>query len=606
MKRVFFVTVIAFSLFACKSKEATDDKMDLDQSEETEVKVINHSYGNIDDIHTTDLHLDLEVDFNKHVIKGVARHKMFHKNGDVAIFDTDDLTIEKVTIGKKGSEKETTFIIGESDSLLGEPLIVDIKQNTRYINIYYATSPEAKALDWLAPEKTESNLYPYLYTQGEAILTRSWIPIQDNPSNRFTYSADVKVPNELLALMSASNPTEKNKTGEYSFQMKQPIPSYLVALAVGEIEYVDLGNDCGIYAEPNIVDQAAKEFKDIPKMVEAAESIYGEYLWGKYDVLILPYSFPFGGMENPRLTFATPTLIAGDGSLVSVIAHELAHSWSGNLVTNASWEDFWLNEGFTVYIENRIMEKLYGKEVADMLAIIEYQELLESVDNMIEEGRGKDTHLKLDLDGRDPDDGMTDIAYVKGCFFLKTIESKVGRETFDNFLRTYFQAHKFESLTTEEFLEYLEKNLIEKKNIDFNVDEWVYGKGIPDNVIELNSNRFEIVQKLADTIKKDGNLPTALKREDKITQEWLAFIRGFNDELVPEKMKEIDEQLHFKDCGNAEIMAEWFVLGIHSGYDEIKPDVKAFLIKVGRRKFLTPIYTALENSDRYREWGKDV
>ncbi|MEX2483261.1 MAG: M1 family metallopeptidase, partial [Brumimicrobium sp.] len=515
------------------------------------------------------------------------------------------LDIKKITTGKD-DEKEAEFEIGDEDELLGAPLTVSIGEETEQINIYYETTKESQALDWLDKSLTGSKKHPFLYTQGQAILTRTWIPTQDTPENRITYSADVKVPSELLALMSANNPTEINESGEYSFSMKQPIPSYLIALAVGELEYAQLGEKSGVYAEPYMIDDAASEFRDIPKMMTAAQDLYGDYLWDMYDVIVLPYSFPFGGMENPRLTFATPTLIAGDRSLVSVIAHELAHSWSGNLVTNSTWDDFWLNEGFTVYFENRIMEEIYGKEVANMLALIEFQELEKSVEKMMLEGHSEDTHLKLNLDERNPDDGMTDVAYVKGAFFLKTLEKEVGREKFDAFLKEYFNSHQFETLDSEQFVEYLTKNLLEKEDIEFNVEEWIYGDGIPDNVVKIESERFEKIQDLAEKVKEGDDLPKDIEREDKTTQEWLAFIRTFEGKLDKSKMIEIDEQLNFRNSGNSEIMSEWFILGIKNDYKDLRPDIKAFLIKVGRRKFLEPIYTALSESVNDAAWAKEV
>jgi aminopeptidase N len=315
----------------------------------------------------------------------------------------------------------------DKDSILGQPLLISIKPGTKYINIYYETTEKTEAIDWLAPNLTEGEDLPFMYTQGQAILTRTWIPIQDSPTNRLTYSADVHVPEEMMAIMSASNPTKKAVDGKYHFEMKQPIPCYLIALASGNIEYRSLGNNCGVYAEPKVLGKAANELVDLPRMMRAAEGLYGPYKWDQYDVLVLPYSFPFGGMENPRLTFLSPTVIAGDRSLVSVVAHELAHSWSGNLVTNASWEDFWLNEGFTVYFENRIMEELFGKDVADILALIEFAELQDELKTIAKSKYPQDAQLKLELRGRNPDDGMTDIAYVKGAFFLKTLEEKVGR-----------------------------------------------------------------------------------------------------------------------------------------------------------------------------------
>lgn len=603
MKKILPV-LAAFALFSC-SQENKNEQKEL-KSNSSQITVTNHSYSKLDQVKTLHLDLSLMLNVENKVIEGVARHRVKNEGFEKAYFDIKDINIEKVTLGEVNNESETKFEIGEYDSLLGAPLIVDIGKSEHYINIYYKTSPDAEALGWLAPELTGSGKFPFLYTQGQAILTRTWIPVQDTPENRFTYNAVVKAPAGMLPLMSATNPTELNESGEYHFSMKQPIPSYLLALTVGELEYRKLSDNSGVYAEPHMIDAVEKEFKDIPKMIDAAEGLYGKYLWDVYDVVVLPYSFPFGGMENPRLTFVTPTLIAGDGSLVSTIAHELAHSWSGNLVTNASWDDFWLNEGFTVYFENRIMEEVYGKEVADMLAIIELQELKETISEMNKKGNQKDTHLKLNLDDRNPDDGMTDIAYGKGSFFLKTIEEVVGRVKFDQFINYYFNAHKFQTITTENFVKYLKSNLLKPNNVDFNIDEWIYGSGIPDNVAQVTSEKFDIVETLALAIKEGKDLPKDLKRKDKTTQEWMAFIRGFNGELEKDKMIAIDKQLNFKSSGNSEIMAEWYVLAIKNDYTEIRPEMKAFLTKVGRRKYLEPLYTTLASSDETLEWGREV
>jgi len=579
-----------------------------------------HTYSNIDEIRTTHIDLELDVNFENKRIYGVARHEMQRlKDTDTAIFDINGPKIQKITIGsKKGEEIETDFITGKMKEYIGQPLSVKIEKDTRFINIYYETTDSAAALDWLEPSLTAGKEHPYLYTQGQAILTRTWIPVQGTPANRITYSADVTVPKELMALMSADNPTKKSANGKYHFEMKQPIPVYLIALAVGNLEYRSLGKNCGVYTEPEMLNDVAWEFTDLPKMITAAESLYGPYKWGQYDVIVLPYSFPFGGMENPKLTFANPTLIAGDRSAVSVIAHELAHSWSGNLVTNATWNDFWLNEGFTVYFENRIMEKLYGKETADMLSIIEFQELENEIKEFTEAGLEEDTHLKLDLKGRNPDDGLTQIAYVKGAFFLKTLEKTVGRERFDEFLKGYFNDHQFQTQTTEQFKAYLEKKLLKPNNIEFNTDEWFYKGGLPKNCVRLTSPRFEKVQKYADEFvsgkdifkkprkKKGKKQEPALSRDQYTPQEWQAFIRQLPDEMKPEQMKKLDAKLDFKNWGNAEVACEWFVLGINSNYEDIKPQLKAFLLKTGRRKFLVPIYEALKANKEWQTWGKQV
>jgi aminopeptidase N len=593
-------------MLSCGSQEAAEN-------EELSKKVIinqpvrdAHSYANLTEIYTKHIHLDLEVNFENKSIYGVARHEMINKGSDTAIFDIKGLDINRVTIGEKGKEENTDYVIGIEDEILGAPLSVKINNNTTHINIYYKTTEKSAALDWLDPKLTAGKKYPYLYTQGQAILTRTWIPSQDSPSNRITYSADVKVPKDLMALMSAKNPTVKNENGAYHFEMNQAIPVYLIALAVGDLAYKKLGKNCGVYTEPSMLRDVAWEFADLNKMLRTAESIYGKYSWEQYDVIVLPYSFPFGGMENPRLTFANPTLITGDRSLVSVIAHELAHSWSGNLVTNATWDDFWLNEGFTVYFENRIMESIYGKEIADIHALIEFQELENEIKEIHEGNYPEDTYLKLALNGRDPDDGMTQIAYVKGAFFLKTLEETVGRKKFDIFINNYFENYKFKTLTTETFEVYLNKNLLKPNNIEFNTKEWLYEKGIPKNCFKIISPRLIEVEKLAKefangkNIFKKKNKKTRkyeyLKKDKFITQEWLTFIRKLPINLAVNQMEEIDKKLNFKNSRNAEIMTEWFVLAIQTGYKDIRPEMSRFLQKVGRRKFLLPIYKNLAKS----------
>ena len=603
--------VISVFITSCESV-SKDDNINVSHIDTTLIKD-GHSYANIDKIRTKHLYLELDVNFENKTIYGVARHEMINFGTDTAIFDIKGLAIRKVTIGKdKAHEKETDFIIGTNNAMLGQPLCVKITPTTQFINIYYQTTEKTEALDWLSPELTAGKKLPYMYTQGEAILTRSWIPIQDAPSNRITYSADVKVPVDLMALMSAENPKVKNKTGLYHFEMKQPIPCYLIALAVGDLRYKKLGKKCGVYSEPSLIGACGYEFIALPKLIKAAEKIYGKYQWEQYDLIVLPYSFPFGGMENPRLTFASPTLLAGDRSLVSVVAHELAHSWSGNLVTNASWDDFWLNEGFTVYFEGRIMEEIYGKEVSDILALIEYQELETEISEIDKGEFPEDSHLKLALKGRNPDDGMTNIAYVKGAFFLKTLEQQVGRELFDKFMNSYFKKYSFRTITTEAFEAYLNSQLLKPNHIRFNTKEWIYKSGIPKNCYKIDSPRFRVIQKLADDFAHGKNIFKVKRKKDKITrakyvtQEWLAFIRRLPAKMSPTMLQNLDKELNFKGCGNAEIMTEWYVLGINSNYGDIRPDMEKFLKKVGRRKYLIPIYKTLACSPDNLSWAKKV
>ena len=593
-------------LISCGSPTADSDEQTVDSTQTTSLVVDDvHSYSNVNEVNSTHLHLNLSVDFEQRILNGSVVHSINNTAGtNKMIFDIRDVEISKVTLD---DGTETTFEIGEADDLLGAALTVDISPETKEVEIFFATTPESEALQWLNPQQTAGKKHPYLFTQGQAVLTRTWIPCQDTPGNRITYSADIQVPTDLLAVMSADNPTEKNEEGKYHFEMENPIPCYLIALAVGDLEFASLGERTGVYSEPSEIEKCKNEFTDVEAMVEAAEGLYGDYKWGRYDIIVLPPSFPFGGMENPKLTFATPTILAGDKSLVSLIAHELAHSWSGNLVTNATWDDFWLNEGFTVYFENRIMEEIYGKERADMLLSIEYQELEHENEDILNGEFPEDTHLKLDLENRNPDDGMTAIAYVKGAMFLKTLEATVGREKFDNFLNQYFGDHEFQTLTTEVFIAYLDENLLEPEGVDFNVDEWIYGEGIPDNCVKVESDRFlKVEEKSIKVPIVENAAELGINKDEWTTQEWMHFIRHIPAEVGADKLEMLDKEFGFSDCGNSEIMAEWYVLSIERGYDKINPHMEDFLVNVGRRKFLEPIYTELAKSEEGLALGREI
>ena len=617
MKNFYYLIFLVGLLMSCDQKTSAIVTSTEKLADST---FDDHSYSNLREIHTKHLDLELEVNFQNKTIYGVARHTMKNNNTDTAIFDINGLLIQKVTLGTKNHEKETDFVIGnmDKDSILGQPLLVTTKDKTQQINIYYQTTENSAALDWLDSNLTSSKTKPFLYTQGQAILTRTWIPIQDSPSNRITYSAKVSVPDDLIAVMSAKNEREKSSDGNYFFEMKKPIPSYLIALAVGDLSYQSLGPNTGFYCEPELAKACLYEFQDLPKMMQAAEKIYGKYQWDQYDLLVLPYSFPFGGMENPMLTFVNPTIITGDRSLTSVVAHELAHSWSGNLVTNRTWNDFWLNEGFTVYFEQRIMEELYGKDVSDILAAVEYYELQDELKTIAGSNNPEDSRLFLNLKGRNPDDGLTDIAYVKGSFFLKTLEQKVGRIKFDEFINTYFQKYAFKTISSAEFVAYLEKNLLSRNKIDFNHKEWIYKEGLPKNCLQIKSVRLDKMNELANKFaqgeaifkpvityekirikgrNKKNRIVNKLERKDFIVQEWQTFIRALPKSISKEKLKIIDNNLGFKNCGNSEIMMEWYTKALENNYTEINGEIEDFVTKVGRRKYLMPIYAAMNSSN---------
>lgn len=563
-----------------------------------------HSAARPNQVAIDHLHLDLEVDFEMRQLRGTAAYDLERNGGDTLILDIDGLHISKVTERIDGEAVDVSDFQVEDRNAYGGALRIVLSANSDAVTVHYHTHPDAKALLWLDPEQTYGKGAPFLFTQGQAILTRSWIPIQDSPAIRMTYSADIEVPGGMLALMSAENPTKLRQDGVYHFQMNQPIPPYLMALAVGDIAFETLGERSGVYAEPGMLEAAAYEFAEVEDMIATAESLYGPYAWERYDILVLPPSFPFGGMENPRLTFVTPTIIAGDRSLTSLIAHELAHSWSGNLVTNASWNDFWLNEGFTVYFEHRIMEALYGRAYAEMLSTLDYQSLRKTIEELGQES--PDTHLKLDLDGRNPDDGMTDIAYDKGYLMLRWLEETVGREAFDAFLREYFEAHAFQTMTTADFVDYLDAHLLADLAERPDVEAWIYGPGLPENHPVPASDVFDQIDKRTAQWAAGEAGPGDLGAETWSTHEWLHFLRAIPPDADGQQLAALDEAFGLTSTGNSEIAAAWFLVAIDHNYREAFDAMESFLVRVGRRKFLKPIYERLTQTEAHFAWAREV
>lgn len=589
MKKALILAITCFTILTnCKQPE--EKKLMKKYAEEL------HSHAQPNNAVITHLDLNIDVDFNSQIITGTATYNINNNGTSEIILDAKYLEISEV----KADNEKTTFTLGDMDEQLGQPLTIAIKENTKKIAITYKTTAKTEALQWLNAQQTADKTNPFLFTQGQAILTRTWIPIQDSPQIRITYNATVKVPTELMAVMSAENPKEKSTDGIYNFKMAQPIPAYLIALAIGDIEYKAISDRTGVYAEKSMIEKVHTEFSDMDKMVFAAENLYGAYDWEQFDIIVLPPSFPFGGMENPRLTFATPTVIAGDKSLTSLVAHELAHSWSGNLVTNATWNDFWLNEGFTVYFEIRIMEALYGKERANMLALIGRQDLDDELEAL--KDAPNDTKLKLDLEGRNPDDGMNSIAYDKGYLFLRTLEEKVGREKMDAFLSAYFKKNAFSTTNTEDFITYLNTNLLEKNNITFNTKEWIYEPGIPNNAAIIQSNAFSAVEKVLETFMETNTIDTSLTNQW-TPQESVHFVRNIPEGIEVNQMQKLDDIFNFTASTNSYISMVWYEQSILNGYHGNKVDAKIseFLNTVGRRWYVTTLFKAFKKADRVDE-----
>jgi leukotriene-A4 hydrolase len=554
-----------------------------------------HSYANPNVVSVTHADLDWTVLFDQKIIKGTATLDVVRNNKTAPlILDTRDLKIEKVETSANGkSFQPTTFQLGTSDKILGAPLTIEVSGGVKKVRIFYSTSPTASGLQWLTPEQTAGKKTPFMFSQAQAIHARSFIPLQDSPQIRITYSARVRTPKNLLAVMSAEGNLQTNaRNGDYSFKMTKAIPPYLIAIAVGDLQFKSLGKRTGVYTEPSMIEKSAFELSDTEKMVEATEKIYGKYAWGRYDLLVLPPSFPFGGMENPMLTFATPTILAGDKSLVSLVAHELAHSWSGNLVTNATWRDFWLNEGFTTYLERRIIEAVYGANRREMEATLGKRSLLEEMAGMDE----RDQILHVDLKGRDPDDGFTGVPYEKGALFLRLLEEKFGRAKFDKFVRGYFASHAFQSITTETFAAYLQQNLLDTNpNIvsRADVDEWIEKAGLPKDAPSPQSDAFTKVEEQANNYLSGKTAANALVTKDWTTQEWLHFLKTMPEGFSAEKMADLDKSFNFTKIGNSEIVFQWLMMSIKNKYSAADARLEDFLINIGRRKFVRPLFMEL-------------
>jgi leukotriene-A4 hydrolase len=595
MKKISLLLLsIAFAT-SCQKKETESNHKIVEDA---------HSFSKPNEAVAKHLDLDIKVDFDTQTISGKASWEIDNiTKGTEIIFDENTLNITKVTLGD--DEKETKFELGTAVEFHGKPLRIAIEPNTTKVNIYYNTTKDGVALQWLKPEQTADKKHPFVFSQGESIWSRTWIPCQDSPGIRFTYNAKVTVPKDLMALMSAVNPQQKNDTGVYTFKQDKAIPSYLMAIAVGDIEFKSIDNRTGVYAEHSVIDKAKWEFAKLGDMVVAAEKLFGPYRWGRYDVIVLPPSFPFGGMENPNLTFLTPTVLAGDRSLTSLLAHELGHSWSGNLVTNATWDDIWLNEGFTTYVEHRIGEEVFGINEAKMQDVLSRKVLEMNMEDMGKDS--PDTKLKANTKGKNPDDGLSDIPYEKGYAFLQTIEAAVGREKFDAFITGYFKAHSFQSITTEDFVDYFNKNLIKGDKAlaaKIRLDDWIYKPGIPSNVINPVSEDFNAIDNIQKTWRTTGIKD--LSQKIKSTNEKQHFIDYLPADLTVSEMSAIDKEFNFTNGGNFVVRRQWFIIAIKHHYKFAYPAIENFLTSYSRTYSLMPLYKEMVKTPEGKIWAKQI
>jgi leukotriene-A4 hydrolase len=593
MVRARTVASIAFLASACAP---LSPQVALPGAPALDVNRDYHSYANTRDFRTEHLALELTVDFARRVLDGSVELRLRRLEVDAGelVLDTRDLDIRQIeTAAGQGAWAATTFKVDARDEILGSALRIAMPPGADRVRIRYATRPDASGLQWVTPAQTAGKKRPFLYTQSQAIHARSWIPLQDTPLVRSTYEARIRTPERLLAVMSAQNRPDSRRDGDYQFRMQQPVPSYLIALAVGDLKFRPVGERTGIYAEPSVLKKAAFEFEDTEQMVAACERLFGPYRWGRYDMLVLPPSFPYGGMENPRLTFLTPTSLVGDKSGVALIAHELAHSWSGNLVTNATWRDFWLNEGTTTYLTYRIMDEVYGARRGDMERVLGQQDLATSFQQAKHEG---DKALAYDQRGRDPDEVFSQIPYERGSLFLTWLEKKFGRARFDAFLRGWFDDHAFQSKTTEDFVAYAEARLLGPNPgivSRAQLDDWIYASAMPQDAVYATSDAFTKVDEQR-AAWLAGTLPVAkLRTKAWTSHEWQHFLDNMPATLTTAQAAELDRRFKLTQARDSYVAVSWFRVAIRHGHAPALPAVERFLLSVGRMRFITPLYREL-------------
>ncbi|HMW35041.1 MAG TPA: M1 family metallopeptidase [bacterium] len=583
-----------------------------------------HSNARAEQAYVTHMALDVRVDFDNKQISGRATFDVVvsDKNTLMLTLDTRGLTIDSVKLDQ-GSEianyvldtnipnsdyanDSSAIQISSAQATMGQALRISVAPTTKKAHVYYHTGHEADALQWLAPAQTEGQKKPFLFTQSQPNLARTWFPCQDSPGIRMTYEARVQVPPGLMAVMSAESDTVLHADGIYHFRMTHAIPSYLVALAVGDFGFRPLGPRSGVYAEHTMLARAAAEFTDVEAMIAAAEKLYGPYLWGRYDLIVLPPSFPYGGMENPMMTFATPTIVAGDRSLVSLVAHELAHSWSGNLVTNATWGDSWINEGFTTYFERRIDEAVFGRSFSEMEAHLGHQDMQAALKELGTESPL--TKLRLDLNDLDPDAGHSGIIYDKGYHFLRFMEEQIGRDRWDAFLRKYFATFAFQSMTSERLMNYMRTELIRGDRAleeKLQLDQWILGTGLPSVCPVPQSDAFT---KVEEEVKKwkSGVPAKQLLTSSWQTQQWMHFLRLLPENMNTAQLTSLDEAFSFTRSGNAEIQFEWFQHVITHKYTPAYARLEHYLTHIGRRKLVFPLYRKMASDPEMRIMAKRI
>ena len=550
-----------------------------------------HSYADDTQARTRSFHMEARIDFETRTISAEVTLSFAEPAEGVLDLDTRDLTIEAVF---DSGGRALAFDVHPPEPHLGSRVTIRFQGVTPSLRIRYRTSPTASAMQWLTPAQTSGKVHPYAFTQCQAIHVRSLIPLQDTPGVRLTYTAELTVPRELQVVMAAADRgrTETGAFATHRWEMPQPIPPYLFAFAVGDLASRELSPRSKVFAEPAVVDAAAWEFAKVEDHIAAAESLFGPYDWERFDILVMPPSFPYGGMENPRLTFVSPTTIAGDRSLVSVVAHELAHSWTGNLVTNANAEHFWLNEGFTMYAERRIIEATEGFDSAALSAALGRRELEESLRRFSD--RPAMTRLRTHLQGVDPDECYSLVPYEKGYFFLVALEAAVGRDAFERWLKTYLRDFRFGAITTEDFERHIEAAL-PGALAAAGARAWIDGEGIPQTATAPASSRLDSILALG------GAVPASPAAASWTATEWNLYLENVPRPATEDTLRLLDARFSLTASGNHDVLVAWLTLALQSNYLSVLPRVERVVAEVGRMKYLRPLYTSLAKAESTRD-----
>ncbi|KAL4441948.1 hypothetical protein ABPG74_003699 [Tetrahymena malaccensis] len=597
-----FTTAVSLGYAYYKYRNQNEDslkKHNIAKIKEHYNTVDQLSLSNLDKVKCLHYDLILYISFDKKSIEGSVNYhfEVIQKTRKVYL-DVRNLKIKNIMMD---GQKLESMIISTDSKTFGQQLQIFLPQKQeqgskfKLIIQYETVESKHSGLNWLNPSQTEGKVHPYLFTQSEPYWNRTIFPCQDSPAIKSTYSAQLHVPKPLKAYCSAKLISKFDTDHEIIMNYKQdiPIPSYLFALVAGNLEERKTSDRTSVISEPEVIEKYAKELEDMEVQLKTLEEIITPYEWEEYKVVVLPASFPYGGMENPQLTFASPSIIVGDKSATDVIIHEMAHSWSGNLFTCKNWREVWLNEGWTVYFECEAIRKLHGEE--------EYQIKFYMLDNELKNTIDKIGHhhsyttLNPIIDLQNPDDSFVGVPYIRGMQLLTHLSNVVGKDKFTNFTRDFIEKFKYKSVDTQEFKQSFKEFFGEQIYSQIDWYAWISKTGYPPQVFQINCEGVERPKKAALRFLNDSEV-SKYEWDAFSAQQKIIFLQEVNkkDQLTQEKVKLLDQNLELSLLVNPEVYTKWFVIALSAKYDPIIPYVKKHLSQHGRMKFVREIYKLLD------------